>query len=150
MNLLDLLKKASKDLLPGGQADSLSDNRFNKKKLRHAQKHEMEHTTNPAIAKEVAKDHMLEDEDYYKKVEKIEKLGKLLKLATMRSYTASTSDANVTTPAAEDMAFLSSKNNKPRPKTNASKPNSHLRNSLIKATENTFGNNPSVKKGSKG
>jgi hypothetical protein len=149
MNILDLLKKASKDLLPGGQADNMPDSKFNKKKLHHAQKHEMEHTKSPAIAKEVAKDHMLEDENYYKKIEKIEKLGKLLKLATMRSYTASTSDADVTTPAAEDVAFLSAKNNKPKSKTKASKPNSNLRNALIKATENTFGNNPSMKKGSK-
>ena len=66
-------KAASKDILPGGAADNMSDSKFNNKKLKNAQKHEMEHTNNPAIAKEVAKDHMLEDQDYYKKLEKIEK-----------------------------------------------------------------------------
>jgi hypothetical protein len=66
-------KVAAKDILPGGEADNVPDSDFDKKKLEHGKKHEMEHTENPDIAKEVAKDHMLEDEDYYKKVEEIEK-----------------------------------------------------------------------------
>lgn len=72
MDVVGILKLA-KDLLPGGQADNVPDTKFNKKKLDDAQKHEMEHTTNPAMAKELAKDHMAEDEDYYEKLKKIEK-----------------------------------------------------------------------------
>ena len=149
MNILDLLKKASKDLLPGGQADKMPDSKFDKKKLRHAQKHEMEHTKSPSIAKEVAKDHMLEDENYYKKIEKIEKLARTLNKAA-RAYEATESNADVTTPAAEDAAFLQSKPRKTKARHKDQRENSHLRSALIKATENTFGNNPSVKKGSKG
>jgi hypothetical protein len=33
----------------------------------------MEHTTDPEIAKEIATDHLMEDPNYYDKLEKIEK-----------------------------------------------------------------------------
>jgi hypothetical protein len=146
-----LAAKRIADLLPGGQADGMPDAEFNKKKLRHAQKHEMEHTTDPAIAKEVAKDHMLEDENYYKKIEKIEKLSALLKLSTVRTVMGHESNAEVTTPAAEDMAFLSDKPSNPKPKAPVKKdrmPNSKVRKAVIQATEDTFGVDPSVKEGS--
>jgi hypothetical protein len=152
MDIVSMLKKA-KDLLPGGIADNMPDNKFNKKKLQHAQKHEMEHTTNPTIAKEVAKDHMTEDENYYKKVEKIEKkaraANRLAKLATIRTSTEQESDADVTTPAAEDVAFLSSKPAAPeeQPK-EQSKGKSKIRNAVIEATKNTLGVDPSLKEGS--
>lgn len=68
-----VLKKATADIIPGGKADNVPDKAFNSNKLEEAQKHEMEHTNNPALAKEVAKDHMAEDEDYYEKLKKIEK-----------------------------------------------------------------------------
>jgi hypothetical protein len=146
-------KSASKDILPGGAADNMSDNKFNKKKLRHAQKHEMEHTINPAIAKEVAKDHMLEDENYYKKIEKIEKLARLLKTSTIRTTHGHESDANVTSPALEDIAFLGSKPSKPKAqpealKFNKNQPNSKIRNAVIAATKDTLGSDPSLKQGS--
>lgn len=150
MNIINILKSAAKDILPGGQADNMPDSKFNKKKLRHAQKHEMEHTTNPAIAKEVAKDHMLEDEDYYQKIQKIEKLSTLLKLSTIRTTHGHESDANVTTPAAEDMAFISNKPSKPKAQnteTDDSKTKSRLRNAVIEATKNTLGVDPSIKQG---
>jgi hypothetical protein len=150
MNIVNILKRAAKDILPGGQADNMPDSRFNKKKLRHAQKHEMEHTTNPAIAKEVAKDHMLEDENYYKKIQKIEKLSTLLKLSTIRTTQGHESDANVTTPAAEDMAFIGDKPSKPKMQNvskDDSKTKSRIRNAVIEATQNTLGVDPSIKQG---
>ena len=154
MDIVSMLKKA-KDLLPGGQADNVSDAKFNKKKLRYAQKHEMEHTTNPGMAKELAKDHMLEDKNYYKKLEKIEKksaalrLSNLCKASTVRTRMGHESDANVTTPAAEDMAFLSDKPSAPKeqPK-EQSKGKSKMRSAVIEATKNTFGVDPSLKEGS--
>lgn len=36
---------------------------------------EMEHTTDPAVAEEVAKDHLVEDDKYYSKLKEIEKAG---------------------------------------------------------------------------
>lgn len=154
MDIVSMLKKA-KDLLPGGEADNVSDAKFNKKKLRYAQKHEMEHTTSPGMAKELAKDHMLEDQDYYKKLEKIEKksaalrLAKLCKASTVRTRMGHESDANVTTPAAEDAAFLSSKPSTPKeqPK-EQSKGKSKIRNAVIEATKETLGVDPSLKEGS--
>jgi hypothetical protein len=151
MNIVSILKAAAKDMLPGGQADNMPDSKFNKKKLQHAQKHEMEHTNNPAIAKEVAKDHMLEDENYYKKIEKIEKLSALLKLSTVRTVMGHESNADVTMPAAEDMAFLSDKPSNPKPKEVVKKdrmPNSKVRKAVIQATESTFGVDPSIKESS--
>ena len=155
MNLVNLLKQA-KDILQGGEADNKPDSQFDKKKLRHAQKHEMEHTNNPAIAKEVAKDHMLEDADYYKKVEKMEKKEakqKLLsffgKKSTVRTHMGHESDADVITPAAEDVAFLGSKPATPKPQpTDPSKNKARLRSALVEATKNTLGVDPSLKSAS--
>ena len=153
MNIISILKAAAKDILPGGKADNMADADFNKKKLNHAKKHEMEHTTNPAIAKEVAKDHLIEDENYYKKIEKIEKLARLMKAATVRTTTGHESNANVTTPAAEDVAFLSSKPATPvRPplepkKFRKGQSNFGIRNAVIKATESAIGVDPSLKQG---
>jgi hypothetical protein len=59
--------------LKGGKGDNRPDSDFNKKDLEHAIKHEMEHTKNQSIAKEIAKDHLSEDPNYYKKLKKIEK-----------------------------------------------------------------------------
>lgn len=154
MNILSILKAAAKDILPGGQADNMPDADFNKKKLEHAKKHEMEHTSNPAIAKEVAKDHLVEDENYYKKIEKIEKLSRLLKHATVRTTMGHESNANVTTPAAEDAAFLSSKSTAPVKPPLAPKKlikgqsNFAIRNAVVKGTEKATGVNPSLKQGS--
>jgi hypothetical protein len=153
MTILSILKAAARDILPGGKADSMSDAAFNKKKLNHAKKHEMEHTTNPAIAKEVAKDHLVEDENYYKKIEKIEKLSALLKISTVRTVMGHESNANVTTPAAEDVAFLSSKPTTPvKPplepkKFRKGQSNFGIRNAVIKATESAIGVDPSLKQG---
>lgn len=53
------------DLLPGGPGDNKSDRLFSKKQLRAGVRHEAEHTTNKAVAKEIAKDHLTEHPAYY-------------------------------------------------------------------------------------
>ena len=139
------------DILPGGKADAMKDSQFNKKKLKDGKNHEMEHTTNPAIAKELSKDHMAEDPNYYKKLNKVDKLASLLKLSTIRTNAGHESEADVNMPAMEDVAFLSSKpsstsinNTGADPKINKSK----ARKAFIRATEKTLGVDPSVKEGS--
>lgn len=59
-----------KDKILGGKADGKKDKQFNKKQLRSGQKEEREHTRNPQLAKEIAKDHLAQDKNYYKKLKK--------------------------------------------------------------------------------
>jgi hypothetical protein len=63
-----------KDQLKGGLGDNKPDSAFDKKELAKGIKVEMEHTTNPKIAKEVAKDHLTEfkGKPYYKELDKME------------------------------------------------------------------------------
>jgi hypothetical protein len=81
----------SSDQIPGGlsQGKGLEDiqKKFNakgyydtkdfmsslQKQLEKGIRVEMEHTTDPEIAKEIALDHLMEDPNYYDKLEKIEK-----------------------------------------------------------------------------
>ena len=67
------LRQILEDMLPGGQGDDMPDSDFDENQLKIGIKHEMEHTNNPKIAKEIAKDHLSEDPDYYKKLSKVEK-----------------------------------------------------------------------------
>lgn len=145
---------ATADLLPGGKADNVPDKAFNSNKLEKAKKHEMEHTNNPALAKEVAKDHMVEDEDYYQKLEKMEKkeaskliLSILKKSGTIRTRMGHESDADVVTPAAEDVAFLENKPATPKEKKKEPSENTaKVRNAVVDATKETFGVDPTYKK----
>jgi hypothetical protein len=57
--------KAAADLLPGGAADDKPDTAFPADKLQEGAEHEREHTRNPEIAKEIAKDHLSEEPNYY-------------------------------------------------------------------------------------
>jgi hypothetical protein len=66
----------SKEVLSGGKADQKSDSRYKKDELEKGVKHESEHTDNKAMAKEIAKDHLEENEDYYTELDKA-KLGGL-------------------------------------------------------------------------
>lgn len=75
-----------KDLIPGGLADNKSDKDFPKDQMRKGEKVESEHTSSKAIAKEIARDHLVEDKKYYDKLEKMEKkafLKAFFKLAGM-------------------------------------------------------------------
>lgn len=53
------------DLIDGGMADGESDSGFDSKQLDLGIYVEMEHTDDPEIAKEIAKDHLKEIPDYY-------------------------------------------------------------------------------------
>lgn len=61
------------DVLPGGAADHVPDREFPARSLAKGITHEHEHTTDDQIAKEIAKDHLSEDPDYYRKREAEEK-----------------------------------------------------------------------------
>jgi len=56
------------DLLPGGKGDDRPDSMFDPEQLARGIAVEMEHTGNPALAKEIAKDHLTEDPQYYVKL----------------------------------------------------------------------------------
>jgi hypothetical protein len=82
MTVFEVLKIFS-DAIPGGLGDDEPDSAFDKKQLQKGIKHELEHTDSPALAKEIAKDHILplsgkkspEDDrlpDYYDRLEKVE------------------------------------------------------------------------------
>lgn len=59
-------------LLRGGLADKRSIFEFDSKALREGIKVEMEHTSDPKIAREIAMDHLAEDPRYYEKLRAIE------------------------------------------------------------------------------
>jgi len=62
------------DLLKGvGKHKDVPDSKFDQNELRMGIKVEMEHTDNKAIAKEVAKDHLVECKSYYTRLAKMEK-----------------------------------------------------------------------------
>jgi len=67
-----------KEKIVGGLGDNRPDSDFDPKELKKGIKVEMEHTNNPAIAKEIAKDHETEfsgkgKEGYYDNLDKMEK-----------------------------------------------------------------------------
>ncbi len=64
-----LALKGSKEKLHGGEADDMEDEEFDSEELLRGTSHEMEHTDDPEVAKEIAKDHLAEDEEYYEKLE---------------------------------------------------------------------------------
>lgn len=61
-----------KDRIPGGMADKKSVKDFDQKALRKGVKVELEHTSDPLIAREIAMDHLTEDPLYYEKLAQIE------------------------------------------------------------------------------
>jgi 8-oxo-dGTP pyrophosphatase MutT (NUDIX family) len=65
--LAPIIQKAAADLLPGGAADNVPDSKFPKKELAIGAADEHEHTNNDQVAREIAKDHLQEDPQYYKK-----------------------------------------------------------------------------------
>ena len=67
------MKSDKKDMIPGGLADNVSASSLPGKQLKKGIRSEMEHTTSKSIAKEIAKDHIVEDKKYYDKLEKMEK-----------------------------------------------------------------------------
>lgn len=75
MPLLDkqTLHRIAKNYLKGGKADKIPISVFPKKKLEMGAKVEREHTDCPTVAREIARDHLTEDLDYYTKLKKMEK-----------------------------------------------------------------------------
>lgn len=53
------------DVIPGGKADMMDDEQFDKDQLEIGIAVEMEHTNDRDMAKEIAKDHLQEHPDYY-------------------------------------------------------------------------------------
>ena len=73
---LDQLKKESSfadDKIKGGLADGKKDEDFDPDQLAKGIKIEMEHTDDKELAKEIAKDHLVENSKYYDHLEKMEK-----------------------------------------------------------------------------
>ena len=64
------------DILPGGKADKKPDSNFSAQQIAKGEKVEREHTTNPALAHEIAKDHLAEIPDYYTRLDKMEEAAK--------------------------------------------------------------------------
>jgi len=62
----------NEDIIPGGLADLRKPGEFNQKDLADGIKIELEHTSDPKIAEEIAMDHLTEDPSYYKKLATIE------------------------------------------------------------------------------
>jgi hypothetical protein len=58
------------EILRGGKGDGKPDSEFNRKSLRLGIKSELEHTRSSAIAKEIAKDHLVENSRAYEKESK--------------------------------------------------------------------------------
>jgi hypothetical protein len=67
-----IAKKACDDQIEGGLADSKPDEEFDAEELEKGTKVEMEHTNDEELAKEIASDHLAEDDDYYKKLDVME------------------------------------------------------------------------------
>lgn len=61
------------DKLVGGRADGVSAKEFPAKEVIKGSIHETEHSSDPQVALETAKDHIAEDTQYYDKLEKMEK-----------------------------------------------------------------------------
>lgn len=62
--------------LKGGLGDNKPDKAFPREQLRRGMKVEREHTRNPRVAKEIAKDHLSEFRDYYTRLAVMERRAK--------------------------------------------------------------------------
>lgn len=68
----DELQKIS-ELIPGGKSSGIPPSNFNPKSVAKGQKVEMEHTPNPRLAREIARDHISEFPSYYTALDDMEK-----------------------------------------------------------------------------
>jgi len=64
--------KDVEDLIDGGLADDKKCKEFDEGQLEKGIKIEMEHTNDENVAREIAKDHLVEDSKYYDHLEKME------------------------------------------------------------------------------
>lgn len=68
LKIYDMLGDLLRNL---GKHNNVSDSEFDKVQLKNGIKEEMEHTRDPLVAKMIAKDHLFQDPDYYKKLSKM-------------------------------------------------------------------------------
>jgi len=73
------MTKVAEDMIPGGKADKMTDSDFPKKQMEMGQKVEMEHTDDSQKAREIARDHLEEFDDYYTRLDKMEEEAKKAK-----------------------------------------------------------------------
>lgn len=66
-------EKEAKELIPGGLAEDQPDSKYPPDQLQMGIKVEKEHSPDPAKAKEIAKDHLEEHQNYYTALDKMEK-----------------------------------------------------------------------------
>lgn len=66
------MHKLGKEYIQGGKADGKTDADFPEDQLDMGQKVEMEHTNDPAMAREISRDHLEEFKDYYTRLAKME------------------------------------------------------------------------------
>lgn len=66
-------RKLKDSALPGGKGEGKPDSAFKKDSLKQGMKVESEHTSDKAVQKEIAKDHLTEDPKYYKKLSRMER-----------------------------------------------------------------------------
>lgn len=64
--------KKAEDKMSGGKADKKRPSDFDPEQLAIGVQHEMEHTSDEDIAREIAMDHLAEDPEYYSKLETME------------------------------------------------------------------------------
>lgn len=65
--------RTKNDMIKGGLADRYGSSRYDAGQIRKGIKVEMEHTDDPRIAEEIARDHLEEDPKYYDHLEEMEK-----------------------------------------------------------------------------
>ena len=75
---------AQDDQLPGGLADDMPDSDFDPEQLKMGVEVEMEHTDDPKLAEEIARDHLAEIPDYYTRLKKMEDKAESARAAVAR------------------------------------------------------------------
>jgi len=93
-NLLRGSKKAE-DLVSGGKADDKPNSDFPKSEVEQGAKVEREHTSNPQLAREIAKDHLTESTDYYDRLKDMESKMEKDKAASYKKTVKVTSSSGV-------------------------------------------------------
>jgi len=66
------LREKKAEMVEGGKADNKPDSDFPQAQIAKGKKVEREHTKNPELAKEIAKDHLTEDKKYYDHLKEME------------------------------------------------------------------------------
>ena len=66
-------EKRAEEKVKGGMADGKPNSKYPKEQIEKGIKVEREHTKDPALAKEITKDHLEENNKYYTHLEKMEK-----------------------------------------------------------------------------